>query len=348
METIIEQYYVDNFYPNTDELYKILKKDNISVTKKQVREFLDKKDEEQIQKIQNKDPKKSGHIVASYENQLWQIDIFILDKYEKWNKKYKDILCAIDVFSRSVYCVKMKNKEAETVVEAFEKMLKIGGAPEMIVSDTDSAFTANKFKQLVEHNNISHVFVPINDHNALGIIDRFARTIKQRLTKIFLNKKENNWIDYIDQLISKYNDTPHSSIGNIKPNDASAPDNVAIIAEINHNKRLKNNTVTDLEIGDKVRINIKGQFDKGTEPQFSNQVYTVIKINGQTVYLNNGEKKKRHKLLKVDKDAKDLTKNVVKIAKQERKAQIIQKREDIKQDNVIREPRLRKANTRYL
>ena len=348
MENIIEKYYVDNFYPNTDELYKILKKDNISITKKEVKEFLDKKDEEQIQKIQNKDPKKSGHIVASYPNQLWQIDIFILDKYEKWNKKYKDILCAIDVFTRTVYCAKMKNKEAETVAEAFEKMIKIGGIPEMIVSDTDSAFTANKFKKLIEHQGIYHNFVPIGDHNSLGIVDNFAKQIKKRLTKIFLMKKENNWVDYIDQLVSKYNDTPHSGIADIKPNEARDVDNTAIIAELNHVKKLKNNTISDLEVGDKVRINIKGQFDKGTEPQFSNEVYTVDQVRGQTIYLNNGEKKKRHKLLKVDKDAKDLSKNVVKIAKQERKAKIIQKREDIKQDNIVREVRVRKPNSKYV
>ena len=346
MDSTIEKYYLDNFFPNADELYKLLKQDDIEITKKQVKEFLNKKDLEQIQKIQNKDPKKSGHIVAAYENQLWQIDIFILSKYEKSNKGYEDMLCAVDVFSRSVYCVKMKNKEAETVVEAFQKMLKIA-KPVMIVSDTDSAFTSNKFKQLIEYENIMHVFVPINDHNSLGIIDRFARTIKQRLTKIFLNKKSNNWIDYIDPLISKYNDTGHSAIANIKPKDASKPENIPIIAEINHMKRLKNDTVTDLEIGDKVRINIKGQFDKGTEPQFSNKVYSVIKAVGQTIYLDNGEKKKRYKLLKVDKDAKDIEKTIIKQAKQERKSKLIQKREDIKPDNVIREPRVRKANSKY-
>jgi transposase InsO family protein len=323
-----------------------MKEDDIEITKKQIKEYLNKKDLEQIQKIQNKDPKKSGHIVASYENQLWQIDIFILAKYEKSTKGYEDMLCAVDVFSRSIYCVKMKNKEAETVVEAFEKMIKIG-KPQMIVSDTDSAFTSNKFKQLIEHENIMHVFVPIGDHNSLGIIDRFARTIKQRLTKIFLNKKSNNWIDYIDPLISKYNNTPHSAIANIKPNEASKPENIPIIAEINHNKRLKNDTVTDLEIGDKVRINIKGQFDKGTEPQFSNKVYSVIKVVGQTIYLDNGEKKKRYKLLKVDKDAKDIEKTIIKQAKQERKSKLIQKREEIKEDNIIREKRIKKPNSKY-
>jgi hypothetical protein len=122
MDSTIEKYYLDNFFPNADELYKIMKEDDIEITKKQIKEFLNKKDLEQIQKLQHKDPKKSGHIVAAYENQLWQIDIFILAKYEKSNKGYEDMLCAVDVFSRSVYCVKMKNKEAESVVEAFEKI----------------------------------------------------------------------------------------------------------------------------------------------------------------------------------------------------------------------------------
>jgi hypothetical protein len=70
-------------------------------------------------------------------------------------------------------------------------------------------------------------------------------------------------------------------------------------------------------------------------------------VRGQTIYLTDGQKKKRHKLLKVDKDAKDLSKNVVKIAKQERKAKLIQKREDIKQENIVREQRVRKPNSKY-
>jgi uncharacterized protein YehS (DUF1456 family) len=70
MDDTIENYYIDNLFPNANELYKLLKQDNINVTKKQVKAFLDKKDLEQIQKIQNKDPKKSGHITAKYENQI--------------------------------------------------------------------------------------------------------------------------------------------------------------------------------------------------------------------------------------------------------------------------------------
>jgi D-sedoheptulose 7-phosphate isomerase len=82
------------------------------------------------------------------------------------------------------------------IVKAFEKMLKLG-KPQMIVSDTDSAFTSNKFKQMIDNQNIVHVFVPIGDHNSLGLIDNVAKNIKKRLTKIFLNNKKNNWVDKV-------------------------------------------------------------------------------------------------------------------------------------------------------
>ena len=50
MDEIINTYYEDNYYPNLDELYSILKKDKLAITKKQVKEFLDKQHVEQITK----------------------------------------------------------------------------------------------------------------------------------------------------------------------------------------------------------------------------------------------------------------------------------------------------------
>jgi hypothetical protein len=285
MNDIIEQYYKQYHYPNTDELYRLLVSDSHKVTKKQVKEFLDIKDEEQILK-QNKTPAASGHIVAMFPNSVWQLDIFILKKYEKYNKNYSDILCAVDVFSRKVYIEKMKNKEAPTVAEAFRKLLKVADAiPQVLVSDTDSSFISHEFKKLIQAEIINHIFVPVGDHNSLGVIDRFARTLKQQLAKIFVITKKSNWIDYIDSIVRNYNSKPHSGIAYIKPSEAHEPDNIALISDLNYLKSLRNDTVSDLLVGDKVRVNIKGQFDKGTEPQFSNEVYTVQRVRGNTIYI---------------------------------------------------------------
>ena len=152
-----------------------------------------------------------------------------------------------------------------------------------------------------------------------------------------------NWVDYIDSIVHNYNNKPHSGIAYVKPNEAHEPDNIALISDLNYLKNLKNDTVSDLQIGDKVRVNIKGHFDKGSEPQFSNEVYTVQKVRGNTIYIDGDVKKKRNKLLKVDKNSKNLNQNIIKIAKKTRKTELQNKREDIKEENIRTSSRVKKA-----
>ena len=68
-------------------------------------------------------------------------------------------------------------------------------------------------------------------HKTLGIVDRLCRTIKEKLFKYFTDKKTTNWIDIIDQLMETYNDSPHSSLGGITPNDVE--DNRQFVIELN-------------------------------------------------------------------------------------------------------------------
>ena len=49
----------------------------------------------------------------------------------------------------------------------------------MIISDSDTVFLGNKFQEFIKNKNIIHNTVVINDHASLGIIDRFALTLKK-------------------------------------------------------------------------------------------------------------------------------------------------------------------------
>ena len=105
---------------------------------------------------------------------------------------------------------------------------------------------------------------------------------------------------------------------------------------------LKNNTVSTLKIGDKVRVYIKKQFDKGTEPQFSQEVYIIKYIRGKTYILDNDEKKKRTDLLLVPPDTiGSNNKNIIKQATKKYKDEQTLKRDGIDQSNIINEPRRR-------
>ncbi len=68
--------------------YSILvKKDNNDITRNDIKLFIEKQKEHQILKVQH-NIKTTGRLVAFAINEIWQMDIFVLQKYEKQNKGY--------------------------------------------------------------------------------------------------------------------------------------------------------------------------------------------------------------------------------------------------------------------
>ena len=338
MDKIIDKYYENFNYPTATKLYKIMKADNISVTEKDVKTYLSSLEEVQITK-EIKKPNKNGHITAMSPNQIWQIDLFILQKFVKQNRGYRNIFCVIGVFTRKVYCRAMKTKDIEDCTLALDSIIKKSGVkPMSIMSDNDSSFKGGLFQGLLKKHEISHDMNIVGDHHALGIIDRFARTIKTVLTKLFIRTKKTNWIDSLDRIVDRYNEIPHTGILDIKPNDAE--NQIKPLVELNIEK-MKNKITSDLEEGDKVRINIRSTFDKGTAPRWSDEVFVVQSAVGLSITLTNGIVQKREQLLKINKDTSvdDIKTNAIKKASVENKKERILKEEGVEKKNIIKTSR---------
>ena len=110
-------------------------------------------------------------------------------------------------------------------------------------------------------------------------------------------------------------------------------------------KSLKNSDVVDLLVDDKVRIlDTTSIFTKGTEPQYSKQIYTVKRVNNKRITLNNDQIKKRNMLLKIPNDTKESSNNktLIKEINQSNKYERQYLRENTKVENIVREPRIRK------
>ena len=90
-------------------------------------------------------------------------------------------------------------------------------------------------------------------------------------------------------------------MSNISPNEVK--NNIPLIIELNKQKSLKNDNISDLKEGDKVRIIDKTFFQKGTEGKYSDKVFTVSSISGKRIKLDNGVIKKRENLLLVPPDS---------------------------------------------
>ena len=79
-------------------------------------------------------------------------------------------------------------------------------------------------------------------------------------------------------------------------------------------KQLHNKTVSALEVGDKVRKTLLKESHaiiKGTDPRWTDEVFTVKQVHGNTIILTDGSKMKRTDLLKVPNNTKSSEPNVI-------------------------------------
>ena len=334
-----EKYYKKFNFPAASTFLKQLKNEGVKVTKKEVDDFLSSQTEQQQTKIQVEKKKDLGRIVAYYPLSLIQMDIFDLAKYYRDNQGYKYILCIIDVYSRKIWCYKMKNKDNNNVFESFNKFMIDSDlkkyTPTILMSDNDSTFINDKFQQILQSNKIIHQPNILNDHHALGLIDSFARTLKKTFTRIFLQNDSTNWTSHINEVVDNFNDMPNSAIDNIKPNDAFLEKNHRKIYDINYEKSLYNNGKSDIEVNDKVRIKLTGTFRKGSEAKYTDDVYTVKKVNGKSITLDNDEVYKKTSLLIVPKSTKTDEKNVIVKVNKQNKVDRALKGEGVDLENIL-------------
>jgi hypothetical protein len=183
----LEDYHKKYNFPASSTFLKLLKNEELKYAKDEVDKFTKGKSEQQQTTIKTEKRKDVGKLVAYYPLSLIQMDIFDLAEYYKENQGYKYILCIVDVYSRKVWTYKMKNKDNINVFESFQQFIKESNIkkykPTRIMSDHDSTFTSNQFKEILDKYGIIQNLNIKDDHHALGLIDSFARTFKKDIHK---------------------------------------------------------------------------------------------------------------------------------------------------------------------
>lgn len=127
----------------------------------------------------------------------------------------------------------------------------------------------------------------------MGKIERFNRTIKQRLMRsgLKLTKK------LVSDLVDNYNSTIHSAIG-MTPNDAKG---TIIQSELDHNQKLLRKIDSEFSLGETVVYRLKQkQFGKESA-KWGTLVYEVVGMDGYKIQIRS---KNGHILYKGPNDLK--------------------------------------------
>jgi hypothetical protein len=133
--------------PGAQKLFLLAKSERIQTTLKDVQSFISIRTKEQQLKKSKHTKQSNGHIVSYNQFNILQLDIFVLKKYEYYNKGYGYILCIIDVFSRNFWMYPLKTKSLIDTTPAIKKFFSSSGLHEInknvlviIMRDSDTAF----------------------------------------------------------------------------------------------------------------------------------------------------------------------------------------------------------------
>ena len=265
-------------YSGESGFIRALKDKKVNATKTQIRKFLQTKDAFTLHKPKRLQyPRKKVRVTGI--NELWQVDLADLSSLKQQNDGFTFILSAIDVFNKQGYMEKLKNKNQYTVAAGFEKMLKKAKCVKVQV-DNGAKFYNPTFKKLLEKHNIK-MYSTDSDVKA-SVVERFQRTIKEKMWRYFTDKQTNRWIDILDKIILAYNDSYHRSI-KYKPNEVNKSNEVKVFENLYKYKKNEGDSSSlpkfNYKIGDFVRISkIKKTFEKGYTRNWTREIFVIKSI----------------------------------------------------------------------
>ena len=269
-------------FDGLNSLYEKAKVLNKNITRKEVKQYLS---ENAIQQQTTIKPKKAEFKpIYSESFYSYQCDLTFFPRFKKQNGGNYVLFTAININSRYAYAYYSKDKAAKTVQEMLDKFLHNALIVENLTMDSGSEFTDKANIEWFKKHNIETYFV-VGDSHKLGIINRFHRTLKDKLTKYFLTYNTAKWIDFIDKIIKNYNNTTIRTTG-FTPLDASKHfiQTLIINKAKERTEKIEANE-PEFNVGQLCRVKVKNKLFDRLKLKYSKEIYMITKVNHNTVDL---------------------------------------------------------------
>lgn len=226
---------------------------------------------------------KRNPIVVSGPEELLQADLIDTQKYAKENDGVRYILTIIDVFTKRAYAYPLRDKKSSSVALAFNHFFENVVVPEKLQTDAGTEFTNKELQDIFTRHGVHH-YLARNEVIKCAVVERFQRTLQERLHKYMTATSNNRFIDVLNDVMHAYNNRVHSSIG-LAPVEVSNQNKDKVFEKLYKAKDLrelskKSKRRHDIKVGDMVRVARKRTpFQKGYTPTFTDELYKISYVS---------------------------------------------------------------------
>ena len=286
-ETIITFYKDPKTGLHINNTFRNLLKAGHKVTLKQVENAI--KDIKEYHKARTYKEQKNLFLKTVTSNMTsYQADVFMI-KHMTLIK----LVALINVETRKAYVYHIPNIKKQTVIEIFNQWIKDVSEdqyPTVISTDLGSEFNSKDFYTWLETKKIRLFYINKSDYKtsyATAIVDRFIRTIKDKLERFQKLNNSKSIIQAMKDIVEGYNNSIHRVLGKA-PNEMTKED-VQKNSEIKrqHNLEVLQNFYDEIEGKTVGILNKKNIFDKGSKMKLSRDSHKVIGLEGYNIKLDN-------------------------------------------------------------
>lgn len=246
----------------------------------EIKEWLSHQDAYTLHKpVRHRFPRRRT-IVGGIDHQF-QADLIDVKNIKKYNDGYSFLLTCIDVFSKYAWVIPLKNKTGEALVAAFRSIFARGRRPLRLQTDKGSEFMNKTFQKFLKEEGVEF-FVTENEDIKASIVERFNRTLKEKLWRYFTKKNTLRYVEVLPALARNYNRSYHRSI-RMAPEEVNEANQEEVWQSLYGNRDEHGDRRGKFREGDRVRISkARRTFKKGYLPSWTEELFTVSRVKPTT------------------------------------------------------------------
>ena len=265
-----------------NKLWKYVRASGRNITRKNLNDWLSKQDvytshHPIIRRFARK------KVVTRGVDDVWDADLLDMTKLSKDNDGVSFLGIFIDIFSRFLYVIPMKNKTTKETLYAIKEVFKESRSqPETLRSDAGKEFLGKEVKDYLADREI-YQQIARNEHKA-NYAERVIKTLKGKIYKYLYANKTKRYIDALEDLVDGYNNSYHSGIkcspsSVTKQNQYEVWVNQYIPQPRSKADQLKKKKKAKFSVDTLVRIsNIRTPFSRGFGQTFSEELFVIKNV----------------------------------------------------------------------
>lgn len=214
-------------------------------------------------------------IVTGGIDHQFQTDLIDMRSLKRENDGYAYLVTCIDAFSKYAWAIPITSKTGKALVAAVNEIFT-ERQPIALQSDKGSEFLNKTFQKFLKDKGV-HFFTTENEDIKASIVERFNRTLKEKMWRYFTKVNNLRYIDVLGSLVRNYNNSHHRSI-RMAPTQVNLTNQEQVWKNL-YEKSLSTNERAVFQEGDRVRLALARQaFKKGYTPAWTEELFTVSRI----------------------------------------------------------------------